>query len=447
VTESEPDRVDGPETPQGWSPGVVWGLGLVLVAVTVGVCALHMVRTQRRLTTRHLGAPRHRVDFEVFHTNAGVAAGGGDIYTTHQRKRIYPYLYPPLLVSLLRPLAGLELHWAVLLWNLLQLLLIPLGFELLRRLLRSLGAPAPPLLAGVAVVLCTWFFVDNIEWAQVNLLVWLCMLGALLTLRRDQPLASGGLVALAFALKLMPILLVLLVPAMSLRKAGRWLGGFAVGLLVCFLLVPGLVNGFGWTWHMTGAFGELLQGTALGTTQSLPWGNNCANHSLLFALQHGFGLCAPQHTRAAPELIAGLYLALRLVVGVGTLATSVLLRWRGDRVAWSLAVAQLVLAMVLLNPITWIHHWVFLSVALGGLAAAAFEPSLGRRSRGVAAGLGLGLAALCVAAPQLEAFRTGTVSLAQFGLWAGITGLLAVLQISAIGSVQGVEAPGSTAGS
>jgi len=372
------------------------------------------------------------VDFEVFHTNAGVAAAGGDIYETHKQQRIYPYLYPPLLVSLLRPLAGIELDWAVLLWNLLQLLMIPLGFELLRRLLRSLGAPAPPLLAGVAVVLCTWFFVDNIEWAQVNLPVWLCVLGALLTLRQDRLLVSGGLVALAVSLKLMPILLLLLLPALPVRRAGRWLGGFAVGLLVCGLLVPGLVNGFGWTWQMNGAFGDLLQRTALGSPQSLPWGNNCANHSLLFALHHGFGDCAPRHARLAPYVITNLYLGLRLVVGLGTVATAVLLRWRGDRCAWSLAVAQLVLAMVLLNPITWIHHWVLLTVALGALAAAVYAPSLGSRARAVAAGLALALAALSVAAPQLESFRTGTLSVAHFGVWLGITGLLLTLQISAL---------------
>lgn len=434
MTDPEPDQdhAGTPVTALDWSPRAIWGLGLVLVAVTVGICALHVLRTHRRLGTRYRGAPRHKVDFEVFHANAGVAAKGGDIYTTHERQQIYPYLYPPLLVSLLRPLAGLELHWAVLLWNLLQLLLIPLGFELLRRLLRSLGSPAPPLLAGVAVALCTWFFVDNIEWAQVNLVVWLSVLGALLALRRDRSAVSGGLVALAFAIKLMPILLVLLVPALPLRKAGRWFGGFGLGLVVCILLVPGLVNGFGWTWHMTGAFVELLQRTALGSAQSLPWGNNCANHSLLFALQHNYGQCAPQHARLAPELIGGLYLGLRLVVGAGTVVTAVLLRWRGDRAAWSLAVAQLILAMVLLNPITWIHHWVLLSVALGALSAVAFGPTLGARTRTVAAGVALAFAAFSVAAPQLEGFRPGSVSIAHFGLWMGITALLAYLQISGI---------------
>ncbi len=410
-----------------WSPAVVWGLGLVLVAVTVGVCALHVHRTGSRMASEG-----HRVDFEVFHTNAGVAAARGNIYTTHQRQRIYPYLYPPLLVSLLRPLAGVELHRAVLLWNLLQLLLIPLGFELLRRLLRSLGAPAPPLLAGAAVVLCTWFFVDNIEWAQVNLVVWVCVIGALLALRADRPLTSGALVALAFSIKLTPIFLVLLVSALPLRRAGRWLGGFGLTLVVCGLVVPGLVNGFGWTWHMTAAFGQVLGRTALGTTQSLPWGNNCANHSLLFSLHHWFGQCAPRSDRLAPEAIEGLYLGLRLMVGLGTLVSAVLLRWRNDRSAWSLAVAQILLAMVLCNPITWIHHWVLVSVALAVLASVIFERSLGERYRAVAAGLTLGLAAVCVAAQQLESLRTGTLSVAHLGLWVGITALVLTLQISTV---------------
>lgn len=417
------DPADG----KAWTSTAIWGLGLVLVAVTVGVCALHAHRTHRRLSKG-----RHRVDFEVFHTGAQVAATGGDVYAFHQQRRIYPYLYPPLLVSLLRPLAGVELRSAALLWNLLQLLLIPLGFELLRRLVRSLGAPAPPLVAGGAVVLCTWFFVDNIEWAQVNLVVWICVLGALLALRRDRPLVSGGLTALAFSIKLMPIFLVLLVPALPLRRAGRWLGGFGLGLVVCGLLVPGLVSGFGWTWTMTAGFGELLGRTALGATESLPWGNNCANHSLLFSLHHWFGQCAPREVRLPPRSIEGIYLALRVIVGMGTLATAVGLRWRADRAAWSLAAAQVMVAMVLLNPITWIHHWVFVSVALGLGAAAVFQSDLGRRSRAVAAGLTLALAATCVAGPQVESFRTGTLSLVHLGLWAGLTALVLSLQISVV---------------
>lgn len=424
--EPEPEPGVG-ATEAAWSPGLVWGLGGVLLAVTMVVCALHVERTQRRLKSG-----RHRVDFEVFHTGSRVAATGGDIYTTHQRQRIYPYLYPPLLVSLLRPLAGLDLHRAVLLWNLLQLLLIPLGFELMRRLLRSLGAPAPPLLAGVAVVACSWFFADNIEWAQVNLLVWVCVLGAVLTLRQDRPLVAGGLVAVAFSIKLMPILLLLLLGALAWRRAGRALAGFGLGLLVCGLLLPGVVSGFGWTWQMTVAFGELLGSTALGSPQSLPWGNNCANHSLLFAMHHWAGQCVPQRGRVAPETIASLYLGLRLLVGLGTLATAVGLRWRADRAAWSLALVQLTLAMVLLNPITWIHHWVLLSVGLTAGAAAAYQPALTSRVRAVAAGLALALAAVCVAAPQLEAARTGTLSFAHFGIWAGVTALLLYLQISSL---------------
>jgi hypothetical protein len=136
--------------------------------------------------------------------------------------------------------------------------------------------------------------------------------------------------------------------------------------------------------------------------------------------------------RVAPQTIAGLYLGLRLAVGLGTLATAVLLRWRSGRVAWSLAVAQLVLAMVLLNPITWIHHWVLVTVALGVLAGVPFQPRLGPRARLCAAALALALAAVTLAAPQLEAFRTGTLSVAHLGIWAGITALLLAEQLPAL---------------
>ncbi len=400
---------------------------MTLVLATVALCALQVQRTHQRLQRG-----RHRVDFQVFFRNAQVAAHGGDIYSTHRREQLYPYIYPPLLVSLLRPLTGLELISAVLFWNILQLLLIPLGFELLRRLLRDLGAPAPPLLAGGAVALCGWFFADNIVWAQVNIWVWLCVIGALLALRREMVLLAGALVALGASLKLLPVALLLLAPALGWRRAWRFLAAFGCGALLLGLALPGLVNGFGWAWRMNGELMGLLASTAGGDPSALPWGNNCANQSLLFAMQHWFGLCAPRDVRVDQGTISALYLGLRILLVVGTLATSALLGWRRDRGPWCLVVAQIMLLMLLANPITWVHHWVWISVALATVSAVALFDELGPRLRAVAAGLALVLGTSAAVGSQLETYRVGTLSLVHLGVWVGITALLLEEQVSGL---------------
>lgn len=424
-----------------WSPRVILALAWGLVAVTVITCALHLQKTHHRLEGGH-----RNVDFQVYHRNAQVAAAGGNIYETHRSERIYPYLYPPFLVSILRPLSGLSLATAVLLWNLLQLLLIPVGFELLRRLLGALQVGQPALLAGVGVLLSTWYFVDNIVWAQVNLWVWLCVLGALLLYQKDRLVLSGALVAVAFSIKLMPLLLLLLLPALSVRRAGRWLGGVAAGLLICCFLLPGLISGFGWALERNGDFLRLLHKTALGGSESLPWGNNCANHSLLFALHHWFGQCAPKSQQLGAEAVHAVYGLLRVVLVAGTLCTAALLRWRADRPVWMLAVAQLLLAMLLVNPITWIHHWVLLTLALTLLAGLALQAELPPRQRVSAAVVTALLCGMTVAGPQLEEYKPGTLSMGHYFVWLGITGLMLWLQAPALGRGRVTGAAGSGAG-
>lgn len=397
----------------------MWVIGLVLLGVTLVVAGLHVQRTQA-----FLGRGHHHADFEVFYRGAQAAAVGEDLYDPHQRRAVYPYVYPPLLVTLIRPFLGLDYPAAALLWNLLQLLSLGIGFDLLRRLLRAHGAPAPPLMAALALAVGLWPLVMNITWIQVNLLVWLVVLGALLALRQGRFLTAGALVALGAMLKVAPAILVLAALGLPLRKAARFLAGLLVGLLIFGLIVPGVIDGFGWTLDMTLRFGSLVRHVAVGGREALPWGNNCANQSLLFALHQWVGRCAPARDRVDPAWVAGIYAWLRAGVALGTLAGGVLLRGRADRVAWALFLPQALLAMILGNPITWAHHFFLLTPAVALLGVVPFLSEAGARLRRTAAGAAVAFAAVLGAGHELEDFKPGTSSLAFLLLWAVVTGML-----------------------
>jgi len=478
------------------------------VAVTVGVGVHHLGRTQRRLERR-----QHRVDFEVFHRGAREAAAGRNVYRMHRRARIYPYVYPPFLVSALRPLAGLPLPRAVWWWNVLQLCLIPVGFAVLWRLLVSfeLPEPVPVAGAGAAVLVANWPFAMNVIWAQVNPLVWVLVAGALLCWRRQRWVASGALVAVAASIKIMPVILVGLLPTLlaarapreqaggagvgdagaadgepgslapkpwrrGLGRAAGWLGGFGAAALVCLWLLPGLVNGFGWAGRMDAAFVALVWDTISGGRGALPWGDNCANHSLLFSFHHRWGRCAPLSGQLPAGVIAGLYLGIRIGVGLACAAASLLAGWRAataGRAApttairsapttagqsapttairsaqaasqragvdpreqrspaldaiWALLAAQLLLASILLNPITWVHHWVRLTVPLALLLAVAWMRGVPPAARAAAGALALVLGATLDQSPRLEAYETGTSSFLHLAVFAGLTALLLAL--------------------
>jgi hypothetical protein len=500
---------------------------LVAVAVTVGVGVHHLGRTQRRLERG-----QHRVDFEVFHRGAREAAAGRDVYRMHRRARIYPYVYPPFLVSALRPLAELPLPRAVWWWNVLQLCLIPVGFAVLWRLLASLALPEPVPVAGAgaAVLVANWPFAMNVIWAQVNPLVWVLVAGALLCWRRQRWAASGALVAVAASIKIMPVLLVGLLPTLfssrapreeaaeagaadagngssgpgpwrrGLGRAARWLGGFGAAALVCLWLLPGLVNGFGWAGRMDAAFVTLVWDTISGGRDALPWGDNCANHSLLFSFHHRWGRCAPLSGQLPSGVIAGLYLGIRIGVGLACAAAALLAGWRaatagravptpadpaapttagraaptpadpaapttagraapttadpfapatafgsaraasqragddprGQRApaldaTWALLAAQLLLASILLNPITWVHHWVRLTVPLALLGVVAWMRGVPPAARAAAGALALVLGATLDQSQRLEAYKTGTSSFLHLAVFVGLTALLLAL--------------------
>jgi hypothetical protein len=240
--------------------------------------------------------------------------------------------YPPSSLVLLTALSVLPR-------TLTGILLVVVGATLLGLVLRwalpTLGAAGIALLAGVLAVSepvqMTW------RYGQVDLLVVAAVSAALL---RSRARADGPLLGTAVGLKLLPITF-LVIPALQ----RRWRSVTAALLTTAVLVVVAIAR----TPSMLGDYlDQLLRGGVL--IRPADEGHNVSWRGLLgWAL--GGGLAA------GPA-----WLVVATVLGVVGLVTVVLAVRTGDAVA---AVSAVALVGLLLSPITWTHHWVWVVVVLG----------------------------------------------------------------------------------
>ena len=266
--------------------------------------------------------------------------------------------------------------------------------------------------------------------------------------------------ATAAAVKIVPGVLLVVAPWLEPRRAARWLGGFAVGAVLCLLVVPALSGGLDWTFREHGAFASVLLGASPAGRPRLPWGDNCANHSLLFAFHHLFGKCSA--TTSHSSLVLPVYRVLLAGIAAGLAGVALWGSWLfvealrrrdgRDRSGRSpeqgrdgptesgrarsrirlLVWAQAGLAALLVTPISWPHQWVLAVLPVGALWACSVGPEgwpwradQDRHLRWAAAGLALALWFLLASAHELERrVRVGTVALCWYGVWVALTVLV-----------------------
>ncbi len=303
----------------GWLRGVGVGwVGVVSVLATAAVLAASLMLRDRSFE-----------DLAVYRIGVRTWLHGGDMYgplpPAHPGGLVLPFIYPPFAALVLSPLALLP--WPVAWTAMLLLSLVSL--------VTVVGVPASLLLDRVAQTF--WF-------GQVNLL--------LMALVAVDCLASprwprGGLVGVAAAIKLTPAAFVLLlVVRRDYRAAGTAGVTFAGAALVGFAVAPASSWQF-WTGRAQGLGG--LAGSSFASNQAIR------------------GALARWDTLPA-AVQTGAWLGLCLLVGVLAVA--------GMRRA--LDAGNLVLAWVvngalalLVSPISWGHHWVYVVPALLGMTALA----------------------------------------------------------------------------
>jgi alpha-1,2-mannosyltransferase len=293
------------------------------------------------------------LDLAVYREAGRVVLHGGDPYAADFGRHLrvpLPFTYPPFAALVSVPLGVLSEPVAIVAWTTLSLsLLVAMVWLVMGRSLRQ------PILLGLIAGALAWTVPLNetISFGQVNLvLAMACLLDCTRTSRH-----RGVLVGVATAIKLTPGLFI---AYFALTRQWAAAARAAVTASVCALLAAAVLPGPSRRYWFHLVFSPSRTGDpGYYTNQSV------------------FGTLARLHLAQ--------WLWVPLALGVGALGM-----WRAARAHQEgheiAAVALVGLTGVLVSPISWQHHAVWIVLVVGVLAAWAITP---RRALAAVATLGI----------------------------------------------------------
>lgn len=307
-----------------------------------------------------------RVDFKSFYLGAQIAADGSDFYSPSELRRageslgmrapFFPYIYPPPLAHWLKPLAQLPPLEAQLRWFMLSIGAIGVAWAAMLETFvpdsgASARAPARSLqvrtFAVLAAVLLLWLMPlrHNFAMGQVNALVLALLCSALLALRVRAEVVCGALLALAIAIKTTPALFLLYLAA---RR--KFAAAFATAATLGLLWAVSLFDGAGADWRR---WVELLP--SMGHGEHIPGLYDPAvvcnfSPAGLFARTLGDGTWVRGLALTSTAVITA-------VAGYAAFSAK-------SRAQLQLSLALFFLAMVLISPLTYVHHVLYIAPAM-----------------------------------------------------------------------------------
>lgn len=253
-----------------------------------------------------------------------------------------PFTYPPVAGLLFLPLAALPPQ---LVWGVFAVLTV-LGLVLVTRSSVTVAMPCwavPALGLGVFALEPVW---RGLGLGQINVALMALVVLDVLVLPRSR--CRGVLVGLAAAVKLTPLIFVLHLLVTGRRAdAARALGTFLGLNALCLLMLPGDTLVF-WRTQLLG--GNNATGASYGRNESL-------NGMIQRFLPHS-GLAFPL------ALLAGL-----VCVAVALPITRTLYL-RGEKLG---ALVVTAFCGLLVSPVSWTHHWVWLAPLAGLLVSRAIH--------------------------------------------------------------------------
>ncbi|MFC5748840.1 glycosyltransferase 87 family protein [Actinomadura rugatobispora] len=309
------------------------------------------------------------VDLEVYRDGGRAVLRGAPLYEVlTQPPQLLPFTYPPFASLLAVPFTVISWKAAQWLWMALlyAALAVVVGYAF-RDLIRRTGRWAP-VTAGLLIGATAWLMpvFDQARFGQVGVMLMALCMADCLTERPRWP--RGMLVGLAVAIKLVPGVFLIYFLVTGRRQAlGNAVLTAAAASLAAFAVLPSDSSDF---W-----FGALLEGGD--RTGAVNGTTNQAINGMVARLY----LPGPAGTLLWLVLVAAMaYIGFRMARRTTLLADTLLAdtvlaenpRAAGDRAADArslrlAAVAIVGLLSVLLSPVGWIHHLVWLVPVLGAL--------------------------------------------------------------------------------
>jgi alpha-1,2-mannosyltransferase len=268
-------------------------------------------------------------DLHVYQHAGAVVLDGGSLAETRDPVTGLPFTYPPFAALVLVPLAWVPFWVAAACWTATSVAALA---AVIAVALRWLDRPSP----GWLVALLTLGAIglepvwQNLTFGQVNLLL---MLAVLVDLLRPERRWAGLLLGIAAGVKLTPLVFVVLLVLVGSRSAAvRALLVFAATIALGFIVAPGFASAY---------WGDRLLDAARVGPPAL-----AHNQSAYGALTR---LLDAEPPALLWLVVAGSLSLVALVVAA---------RWwlRGDRL---LGTGLGAVAMLVVSPIAWSHHWVW----------------------------------------------------------------------------------------
>lgn len=254
-----------------------------------------------------------------------------------------PYIYPPLVAVLMRPMARLSFGSAYLAWSLLSVLLVAIA------MLLSLSLGAVSLDAKLALLLGVGLFsyypfLDNLFFGQIGGVILFLLAASIWLLARSHTSLSALCFALATLIKLTPVMAI---PVFVFHRRWKWL--FAYCAWMAGLLIFSIWQA-GWPAHQQ-FWREVLPRISSGAPID-------HNFSIVAWVQELFMRYVPRAKTpplTIPRYAAPVSRLMALLVYLLLLARLYMRRRDGSLVR-DLVVT--VLLGIVLSPITWAHHYV-----------------------------------------------------------------------------------------
>ncbi|TDD93382.1 glycosyltransferase 87 family protein [Actinomadura rubrisoli] len=356
-----------------------WGSPADLLILVAGIAVV--VVAARPTVTHWLGSPpdQRLVDLEVYREGGRAILRGAPLYDVlTQPPQLLPFTYPPFAAVLalpftLLPWRAAQWVWTVLLYGALAICVCYAFRDLIRRTGRWAPFTAGALTAAMALLTPVR---DQVRFGQVGLFLLALCLADCCTRSARWP--RGMLVGLALAIKLVPgVFLIYFLITGRRDAAANALLTAAAATLGAFALLPSdssdywfgaLLQGGDRTGAVDGTTNQAINGIVArvvseGPVRSLVWLG-----LVLVMAYYGFML-ARRATYSADLLAGGGRSFVTGRVG-GTDHYAAADRLAGAD-AYSLLMAGVAIAgllSVLLSPVGWIHHLVWMIPVIGALA-------------------------------------------------------------------------------